>query len=112
MLQNKSKTISVQSESTIKGTAVVRFSSSVSSDGNMGQLFQSIVDNKLYLDNIQEISADRLTFQNDLIEAQIKLMQSVHGSDSDPVADPAPVTVTDTETPTTETPATETDKEG
>jgi len=80
MLRNDSRSINIQSTSIIKGNEVASFSTSVSSDGSGGQLYQSIIDNKLYLDNINGVAADRMAFQEEALNEQVSLMQAVQAS--------------------------------
>lgn len=80
MLRNDSRSINIQSTSIINGNEVASFSTSVSSDGSGGQLYQSIIDNKLYLDNINGVSADRMAFQDEALKEQVSLMQAVQAS--------------------------------
>lgn len=80
MLRNDSRSISIQSTSIINGNEVASFSTSVSSDGSGGQLYQSIVNNKLYLDNINGVAADRMAFQEEVLNEQVGLMQAIQAS--------------------------------
>lgn len=80
MLRNDSRSINIQSTSIINGKEVASFSTSVSSDGSGGQLYQNIVDNKLYLDNINDVTADRTAFQDEALKEQVSLMQAVQAS--------------------------------
>jgi len=80
MLRNDSRSINIQSTSIINGNEVASFSTSVSSDGSGGQLYQNIIDNKLYLDNIDGVAADRTAFQDEALKEQVSLMQAVQAS--------------------------------
>lgn len=80
MLRNDSRNINIQSTSIINGNEVASFSTSVSSDGSGGQLYQNIIDNKLYLDNINDVTADRMAFQDEALKEQVSLMQAVRAS--------------------------------
>ena len=80
MLRNDSRSINIQSTSIINGNEVASFSTSVSSDGSGGQLYQNIIDNKLYLDNIDGVAADRMEFQEEVLKEQVSLMKAVLAS--------------------------------
>lgn len=97
MLRNDSRSINIQSTSVINGKEVASFSISVSSTGSGGQLYQSIVDNKLYLDNINDVSADRMAFQDEALQEQVALMRAVQASTERTDGEIKAITETDTE---------------
>lgn len=96
MLRNDSRSISIQSTSIINGNEVASFSTSVSSDGSGGQLYQSIVNNKLYLDNINGVAADRMAFQDEALKEQVELMRAVQSSTERTNAEIKAITETET----------------
>jgi len=77
MIQLDKKTINYTMTSVIDGKKVVSYSMAVESDGTMMPVAQSIINNELYVDNINEVNKDLMTMQTQCFADQAEIMKQV-----------------------------------
>ncbi|WP_413476847.1 hypothetical protein [Latilactobacillus fuchuensis] len=77
MIQLDKKTINYTMTSVIDGKEVVSYSMAAESDGTMMPVAQSIINNELYVDNINEVNKDLMTMQTQCFADQAEIMKQV-----------------------------------
>jgi len=77
MIRLDKKTINYTMTSVIEDKEVVSYSMTVESDGTMMPVAQSIINNKLYVDNINEVNKDLMAMQTQCFADQAEIMKQV-----------------------------------
>lgn len=77
MIRLDKKTINYTMTSVIDDKEVVSYSMAVESDGAMMPVAQSIINNELYVNNINEVNKDLMVMQTQCFADQAEIMKQV-----------------------------------